>query len=230
MAYNLPCDWKSGFVMDPTKKQRAGYLVAFNGLDLGTDYFAKDIKVYTPYNNGTKSYAGDGFDFGTDPAVIKQVTVAGVIESFSWGGGVGDPICISAYISTNNANQVKSKMATTLATTKVTKLAWWIVNYDEENKVWFEEAFPLGDPKGTAGIVTGQLNAPGKTDIRMHVSDDATKIAPNIDVNVYNCFFEIVPAANTSFDLSFAKSAQNKVVNGWGLTVGTNAATAMASS
>ena len=34
MSIDLPCDWKSGFLMDPTNKQRCGYLTAFNGLDL----------------------------------------------------------------------------------------------------------------------------------------------------------------------------------------------------
>jgi len=53
------------------------------------------------------------------------------------------------------------------------------------------------------------------------------KIAPNIDVNVYNLYFEVVPAANMTYDLRFATSASKQFVKGWGLKVGTLAETAM---
>ena len=34
MPFVLDCDWKSGFVMDPNKKQRVGYLLNLDGLGL----------------------------------------------------------------------------------------------------------------------------------------------------------------------------------------------------
>lgn len=216
MSFNLPCDWKSGFMMDPTKKQRVGYLISFQGLDMG-EFLKPDIEVFSPYNNATKTYNDMVLD-----ATSGKATCTGVIESLSWAGGVGDPICISAYVSAENGVILSGKLKTTLVTTKVTKLAWWICNFDEENKVWFEEASPK-DPTS----VTGQLNAPGGKDIRLAVASTPTKVAPNVDVNVYNIYFEVIPAGNSTFTFQFASSSKTNYVKNWGLKIGTNAASAM---
>ena len=218
MGFDFPCDWKSGFVMDPTKKSRVAYLVHLNGMDMG-EFLKQDITVFTPYSNSETNYS--------EVTINKEkgtATVVGVIENFSWGGGVGDPICISAYISAENAQTLAAKMQTTLSTTKVTKLAWWICDFDEENKVWYEQAYPK-DPV----TITGQLNAPGSKDIRLHISPEPTKIAPNIDINVYNLYLEVIPAANVTAALHFATSGKTNVVKSWGLVVGTNATAAMGS-
>ena len=49
----------------------------------------------------------------------------------------------------------------------------------------------------------------------MHVSDEATKVAPNVDVNVYNIYFEVVPGANSTYALHFATSSKTKYVRNW---------------
>lgn len=214
--HDLQCDWKSGFVMDPTKKQRVGYLVFFEGLNMN-DFLKQDIEVFTPYSNSENQYGEVTIDKEQGKA-----TVVGVIESFSWTGGVGDPICISAYISAENAQTIKAKTKGTLDTTVIKKLGWWIANFDAENKVWFEEAYPK-DPT----TLTAQLNAPGGSDIVLHVSDEPSKVAPNIDINVYNMYFEVVPAANATFALHFATSSKTNIVRNWGLKIGTNAAAAV---
>jgi len=211
------CDWKSGFILDPTKKQRVGYLTDFGGLGMEKP-LEKDVIVYTPYQasaNEPSLYAGVTI-------AEKKATVVGVIDSFSFGGGVGDPICISAYISAQNATMLSAKMETTLTTTRVTALGWWICNFDAENKCWFQEAYPK-----SATTITGQLNAPGGKDVRLAVSQEATKIAPNIDVNVYNVYIEVIPAANETYDFHFAESAKTNFARNWGLKIGTNAAQAM---
>jgi hypothetical protein len=218
MGFNLDCNWRAGFVMDPNKKQRVGYLLALDGLGLDAA-LAADISVFSPFNATVADSKAVTLDTATVPA---KLTCVGLIESLSWNGGVGDPIQITAMISSENAQQLKAKLQTTLKTTSVKKLIWWIVNFDEENKVWFEEAYPH-----TPEYVTGQLNAPGKTDVRLYVADEATKVAPNIDVNVHQIMFEIVPAANATYVLGFALNAQKKYVNAWGLKVGTQAATAL---
>ncbi len=110
----------------------------------------------------------------------------------------------------------------TLKTTSVKGFSWWIGNFDEETKAWFDE----GHPKAPTEM-TGQLNAPGKTDIRLAVADEASKIAPNIDVNVYNIYFEVVPAANQTCDLHFATASSKNFVKRWGLIVGTLASAAI---
>lgn len=217
MGYNFPCDWKAGFVMDPNKKQRVGYLVCFNGIGLSAE-LAKDVIVYTPYN-----VEGAATNYDQLTITEDKVTVVGVIDNFSWGGGVGDPICISAYISAENAMLIKGMLKMTLKTTSISSLGWWIANFDEETKAWFDEAHPAAPTQ-----ITGQLNAPGKTDVRLAVADDPTKIAPNIDVNVYNIYFEVVPAANQTCDFHFATASGKNFIKRWGLKVGTQAETALA--
>ncbi|MBK9265477.1 MAG: hypothetical protein IPM54_37535 [Polyangiaceae bacterium] len=218
--FDLPCNWRAGFVMDPTKKQRFGYITSLDGFGLSAA-LPTDITVYTPYNTGAApTYAGisSGYTAPSEDAPVGVCKVVGVLEHFSWGGGVGDPISVSMYVSQENATQIKALQQLTLKTTTIKKLGWWIANYDEEVKKWFEEAFPKAPQE-----ITGQINAPGKNDIRLHVASDPEKVAPNIDVNVYNVNIEIVPAANKQHTLHFANSDQKKVVKAWGLVVGTMA-------
>lgn len=217
MAYDFPCDWKSGFIMNPTKKQRVGYLVSFDGIGLSGP-LAQDVIVYTPYNVEGAATNYDKLTIAED-----KVTVVGVLDNFSWGGGVGDPVCVSAYISAENAMLIKGMLKMTLKTTSIKQLGWWIANFDEETKAWFDEAHPLAPTE-----ITGQLNAPGKTDIRLMVADEPTKIAPNIDANVYNIYFEVVPAANQTCDFHFATSSGKNFVKRWGLKVGTQAEASLA--
>lgn len=218
--FDLPCNWRAGFVMDPTKKQRFGYVTSLDGFGLSAA-LAADIQVYTPFNTGAApTYAGisAGYVAPTADAPTGSAKVVAVVEHFSWNGGVGDPISISMYMSQENATQIKALQQLTLKTTTIKKIGWWIANYDEEVKKWFEEAMPKAPTD-----VSGQINAPGKNDIRLHVASDPEKVAPNIDVNVYNVHIEIVPAANVQHTLHFANSDQKKVVKSWGLVVGTMA-------
>lgn len=216
MPFELTCDWKSGFVMNPERKQRVGYLIYFEGLNMG-EYLKPDIDVYTPYNSSEANYGEVELDQDNN-----KITCVGVLDSFSWGGGVGDALGMSAYISAENAEVLSAKLKTTLDTNIVSQLAWWIVNFDEENKVWYEEAFPL-EPTD----VQGQINAPPGGEMRLHVASEATKVAPNIDVNVYNMYVEVIPAANATFNFHFATSMKTKYVKNWGLKIGTNAEAAM---
>lgn len=217
-SFELSCDWKAGFLMDPLKKQRVGYLTALNCIDLA-EGLAKDITAFTPFSaaeGGENTYNGLG-----DTVDENKVNVVGVIDNFSFGGGVGDPICISAYVSANNANLLSGKMKDGVKTTKVPSLGWWIVNFDTENKSWYEEAFPLNTT-----AVTGQLNE-GSGEVALQVAPEPTKIAANIDVSVVNVYFEVIPAANQVYNFHFAESLKTKVVRNWGLKVGTSAADAL---
>jgi len=218
MGLDLSCDWKAGFVMDPSKKQRVGYLMAFEGLDMG-EFLKPDVEVFTPFNSQEAPGYGEVQFEGDD----KKITCVGMIENFSFGGGVGDPICISAYISAENANILQAKLKTTLSTNKVTKFGWWICNFDEENKMWFEEAYPK-EPT----TVVGQVNAPGGKDFRIQVAQDPTKIHSTLDTNVYNLYVEVIPAANSTYNFHFATSAKTPYIRNWGLKVGSNAAASAA--
>ncbi len=230
MAIELSCDWKSGFVMDPTKKQRCGYLMAFNGLGLNQEpdkeSDAFKIRVFTPYNAADLEYSQVAVD---DLDGQKVLNCVGIIESFSFAGGVGDPICISAYVSSEFANQLKAKQKASLETTVIKKLGWWVVNYDVDDKSWFEEAFPKGNTDSGDGFVMGQLNASGGKDVRLSIADAPTLIAPNLDVQVFNIYFEIVPASDTTYALAFRQGKTKAFVKGWGLQVGSVAKQKMAS-
>lgn len=230
MAIDLSCDWKSGFVMDPTKKQRCGYLVAFNGLGLNQEPDKENdafkIRVFTPYNAPDLEYAQVAVD---DLDGQKVLNCVGIIESFSFAGGVGDPICVSAYVSSEFANQLKAKQKASLETTVIKKLGWWVVNYDVDDKSWFEEAFPKGNTDSGDGFVMGQLNASSGKDVRLSIADAPTLIAPNLDVQVFNIYFEIVPASDTTYALAFRQGKTKAFVKGWGLQVGSVAKQKMAS-
>ena len=121
------------------KKQRVGYLVDFQGLNMA-EFLKQDIEVFTPYNNSETQYGGITIDSDT-----AKATCTGVIESFAFGGGVGDPICISAYISAENAEVLKAKMKTTLDTTTIKKLRLVDLRIStRKTRSGIEEAYPEG--------------------------------------------------------------------------------------
>lgn len=215
MALSLPCDWKSGFVMDPIKKQRFGYLTDFDGIGLSTP-LAQDLTVFTPYNAATApSYTR------VVPA-NGQVKCVGIIENISWDTSVGGPFSISCYMSQENSNLLKALKQMTLKTTGVKKIGWWCANFDETSKVWFEEHYPKAPVNPT-----GQINAVGKQDIRLHIADEGVKVATNIDTIVFNVYLELVPAANQTGSFLIATSSTKNMVMNWGLVVGALPATAV---
>ena len=68
-----------------------------------------------------------------------DVKVVGALSDITWGGdgpGVGDPIHISAEISTENAMQVKAFTHLTQPDDHVT-VSFVVYNYDQENKAWY---------------------------------------------------------------------------------------------
>ena len=94
MAIELPCDWKSGFVMDPTKKQRCGYLMAFNGLDLKSMQVVfpeKDLAVNDSWSITIAPTATRG-PMGRVTEVLGAVVVVVVVVA---GAGAGAGAAVS---------------------------------------------------------------------------------------------------------------------------------------
>jgi hypothetical protein len=209
MSYDLTCSWRDALVPSPGRRNRVGYLGSFQGLDLG-EFLKPDLSVVSPYS-GTPEYTGLTAGNSNPP----KVNCVGIIESLAYNGGAADPICITAYVSQENAHTLKARMKGTLKTTKITSLSWWIIDYDEISKRWFEAAFPKHP-----ATVSGQLHAAGGKNVSLQVADDPTRAAPNVDVNFYNVYFEIVPAANSIHALQFATSPDRRVLVNWGLAVG----------
>ena len=115
--------------------------------------------------------------------------MVGVIENISWAGGVGDAFTVSCYMSQENAHKLAALKQTALKTTAISSFGFWIASYDQEAKKWYEEIHPLAPTK-----IMGQLSAPSKTDIRLHIGNEGVKVSPAVDVKVYNVYFEVVPA------------------------------------
>jgi hypothetical protein len=102
-----------------------------------------------------------------------------------------------------------------LQTTKIQGLAWWIADYDQEKKLWFEQAHPLPLSGGVTGIITGKENP------ELDVDLTPVPVKDGIDVNVYKITMGVVPAANAQYNLHFANTHGKPVAKAWGLKVGT---------
>ena len=97
MPNPFDCDWRAGFVMDPQKKQRCGYLLALNGMGLDAT-LAADIQVFMPFNAAPADYT-DTANLVIDASMTpNKITCVGVIESFSWEGGVGDRSAFAVHL------------------------------------------------------------------------------------------------------------------------------------
>jgi len=200
-----PCDWKAGFVMNSLRKQRVGYLTKFTADAKGIADLAADIEVWCPFT-GTPQYDGVKIE-------NERSTVVGIIESLDYAGGVGDPYCFNLYISGANSTKLNTALQNTLDKTGISAIDFWLGNYDEEAKQWYDECHPA-----KSGEMKGMFNAEGNA-VKCNVAAEGVKVQQNIDVKVYAWYFEIVPAANVLTDISFAVGLGKKSVRHWGLKV-----------
>lgn len=221
VPYEFECDKGSGFVMDPNKHPCFGYLTALNGFGLGAA-LAADLQVSVPFNTGAApTYGGLKYTPASATAPIGVAKVVGVLEKFAWPGGVGDAITLDFWCS-QNATQIKSLQQLTLKNTSVTALSWWVADYDQETKLWYEKSHAL-PVSGTP--ITGIIN--GKDNPELNVDLVGAPAADGIDVMVYKVSIQVVPAANFAYWFHMANSSSKKVVKTWGLVVGTLAASAV---
>ncbi|HEY0756778.1 MAG TPA: hypothetical protein VGD98_22695 [Ktedonobacteraceae bacterium] len=212
IPFEYACSKEGGFVMDPNEHKRIGYITALAGLGMSQP-FPSDLQVSLPLNANT-TYTAIKTTVAPGMSNVGEAKVVGVIEKFSWNGGVGDPIHVDFYVSQENAHQIKALQQQALKTTHISAFGWWIADYDQEIKVWFEQSFPQSGPTIT-GIITGKENPALNVDLTPVVAKDG------IDVNVYKISLGLVPAANTQYALHFANSSKMNVVKSWGLVVGT---------
>jgi hypothetical protein len=199
--------------MDPNVHKRVGYITELEGFGLPASTFAKDLIVSVPYNNEEKKYAGMTLEPAASPSSPKITKVVGVLTNFEWNGAVGDSLKFTFYCSQQNAFQIKAIQQQALKTTTVKKLGWWICDYDQEQKRWFEQSYPSSD-KEITGLITGKDNPELDVDLNAEVVKDG------IDVNVYKITMGVAPAANKAYALHFANSAAMNVAKAWGLKVG----------
>jgi hypothetical protein len=208
IPFTFECSREAGFVPDPNEHKRFGYVTELKAF---ATVFPKDLKVNVPLNpaagpafTGLKYTAAKP---GGPP--IGVADVVGVIERFEWNGGAGNPLELEFYVSQENAMQIKAAQQLALQTVKIEALAWWIGDFDQVDRVWFEQAFPMSGP--ITGIAAGKEHPEVDVDLNPVAAKDG------IDVNVYKVTLGVAPAANMQYTLHFANSLQKKVVKSWGL-------------
>jgi hypothetical protein len=201
IPFEFSCNMEAGFVMDPNQHGRLGYVTSLFGFGLEAP-FATDLQVSVPFNTGAKpAFTGLQYKSGSP---VGSAKVVGVIETFKWDGGVGDMISLDFYVSQQNAVAIKSSQQHTLTTRAINSLAWWIVDYDQQAKIWFEQAYPVG------GSVTGLVAGQGGN---LMLNVGLVPVTAKID----KVSLAVEPGANRAYELQFAESSKIKVVKPWGL-------------
>lgn len=209
--FEYKCNPAAGFVMDPNQHLPFGYVVALNGFGLAAT-LPKDLQVHLPFNaSAAPNFKALTYTGPSSTAPMGVAKVVGVIESFSWEGGTADPIKLEFYVSQENAMQIASLQHLALKTTLVSALGWWLADYDQEDKKWFEQAYPVT----VTGAITGHINKRKDPDLKVDLHP--VKVRDNIDVNVYKVTLAVVPAGNAKYKLNFASSYQQKVIKSWGI-------------
>jgi hypothetical protein len=192
---DFTCDWSFGFNLSSLGKGTVGYLMSWSGcggLSLDTD-----IQVWNPFNAAGQTVV-------TGPTI----DCIGLIDSFKFAGGDDDPIRISAYVSKSTAADVRAKLASPLPNTKV-KLAWYIIAFDDDQKLWYEAAIIKDKAKASAVLDTasGQL--------QLFIANESVRIAPTLDIKVYKLEFQVVPDEGNSALLEFATGPSQRIVKQW---------------
>jgi hypothetical protein len=205
IPFVFECSKESAFVMDPNENKRVGYIIDLEGFGLEKP-MEQDLVVCVPYN--APSFTGLNVQAPTAPGGPKTTKVVGVIEKFEWAGGVGDALKFAFYASQPNAHAVKALHQQEFKTTAVKKLVWWICDYDQETKRWFEQSYPIQPP--LTGILAGKENH------ELDVDLTPVPVIDGIDLNVYKIAVGVAPAANKSSQLHFANSSGKPVVKAWG--------------
>jgi hypothetical protein len=195
-SLDYECDWRMGFNLNPSSKGRVGYLLFWSGC--GGLSLSKDIEVYNPYSG-----SGQTVETGS---TIKCI---GLIEKFEFGGGDEDPIRITCYSSRETAANVRAKLASPISSTSV-QVAWYIIDFDEDRKEWYEAAFVQNSAKASANLDTMG------GEVQLFIESQATRVSDVLDLKVYQLEFQIVPAEGSSSTLEFATGSTQKLVKSWG--------------
>ncbi|MDD9945998.1 MAG: hypothetical protein OXU20_33450 [Myxococcales bacterium] len=195
-ALNYDCNWRFAANVRSSEKDTVGYVLFWSGC--GGLSLKKDITVWNPYDAaGQKLVTGE------------QIECIGLIDKFEYEGGELDPIRISAYVSKSTAADVRAKLARPLTNTKL-KLSWYIIDFDEDKKLWYEAAFVKTPAKAEANIDS----AGGE--LQVFIATEPTKISETLDLNVYRFEFQVVPADKKKATLEFATGPQTRLVKRWG--------------
>ena len=197
-SLNFTCDWRFALNLKASRKGTCGYLLDFSGL--GGLSLKKDIEVWNPFDSaGQKVLTG---------ATVKCI---GLIETFQFEGGETDPIRLKLFVSKGTAAEVRAKLSRPLTNTKL-KLAWYIIDFDEDSKNWYEAAFAKEPKQAEANIDS----AGGE--LQIFIANEPTKASDTLDINVFALEFQVVPADGKNAKIEFATGPSQKLVKQWGET------------
>ena len=193
---NFHCDWRLGFNLQSGLKGAVGYLLDWSGC--GGLNLKKDIEVWNPFSNSGQTVVSG--------STIKCI---GLIEDFHYEAGTTDPIRIKAYVSKGTASDIRAKLARPITSPRL-KLAWYIINFDEADKLWFEASY-VKSPK----TAEASLDSTGG-DLQIFVDNQHTRISDTLDIGVFGFEFQVVPADKKKCTLEFATGSKLRLVKQWG--------------
>jgi hypothetical protein len=193
---NFACDWRFGFNLDSKKKAPVGYLLFWSGC--GGLTLSQDIEVWNPFSSPGQTILSG-----------SRVACVGLIEQFHFDGGESDPMRLSVFVSKGTAANVRAKLVSPLTNTKL-KLAFYIIGFDDEKKIWYESALI----KDATCKVDAVLDTVGG-DLQLFVATDPTAVAEHLDIQVYKLEFQVVPAIGKTAHLEFATGPTTRVVRLW---------------
>jgi hypothetical protein len=212
VPFAYECDRDSAFAPDTNSHKRSGFITELDGFGLAQP-LTPDLTVSVPYS-GQPRYSGITVAPPGAGGLPRSASVVGVLENFTWAGGGGDAIKLDFWCSQEHGTTMRALQQFTLATTKLKALGWWIVDYDQVNKQWFEQSYPA-----SAAAITGSIAAKGSPGL--NVGPEPVPVKAGIGVNLYKVSISVVPAANQQYALLFASSAERSIVKSWGLPAGT---------
>ena len=129
-----------------------------------------------------------GVELDPDLAVTgpdrQEWRCAAVVEAVSWPGG--GPIGLSAYVSTRSAQQLLAAQRTDTPDRRV-RLDLLVADWDVDRVEWFARM-------RTPELLTGRVVDAGGP--RLSVAESPTRIAANLDTEVYGVYAEIAPTAD----------------------------------
>ena len=221
IPYSFEITPSSAISPDLNAHPRLGYITMLQLQGTKPISLSQDLKVTVPYQAGAPAYSGitstPTSPAGKAPPTAGTAQVVGIIAKFEWSGGVGDLIAIDFYVSQANAVQLKALQQQALMSTKINQLGWWIADYDQEAKKWYEAAYPQG-----TRAITGLIANKGSPALDVILTPVMTKNTP-----LYKVSLRVTPGANVAYPLYFAHSYGKPAVKNWGLVVGSQAGAAL---
>ncbi len=196
-SLNYACDWRMGFNLSPKLKGAVGYLMFWSGC--GGLTLQPDIRVPNPFSSSGQTVVRG-----------ESVQCVGLIEQLSYEGAADDPIRIVAYVSKGAASNLRAKLASPLTTTKL-KLSFYLINYDDERKCWYESVL-IRDTGRKVDAVVDSLDGV----LQLFVSTEGAAIADHLDVRVFRVEFQVAPAEGKVANVEFATGPITRVVKRWG--------------